>query len=88
LSFDICTLIIDITTFTDGDIDIITIQKVPPHIYDASYPAWVFNKKKLFTFFNMNGYEKMEEWNMPYSLKMRYHGGTIFNRKNKSSQQI
>ena len=34
----------------DGEKDIITIQKVPPAIYEASYPAWFFNEKKFLEF--------------------------------------
>lgn len=81
LSYDINTVVIDITTFIEGERDIITIQKVPPQIYDASYPAWFFNKTKLIKFFNENNYEKMGEWNLPYNLNKGYHGGMIFHKK-------
>lgn len=81
LAYNISTIVVDITTFIDGDRDIITIQKVPPHIYDASYPAWFFNKEKFISFFKKNDYEKFGEWNMPYTLNKGYHGGLIFNKK-------
>jgi len=43
-------IIIDRTIFfSDGD-DRITVQKVPPHIYEASYPAWVINRNKFLGF--------------------------------------
>ena len=80
LSNNISTVIIDITTFIDEGNDIITIQKVPPHIYDASYPAWFFNKNKFLAFFTSNGYELMGEWKFPYDLNMGYHAGMIFNK--------
>lgn len=40
-------IIIDRTTFNSKDEDILTIQKVPPEIYQASYPCWIFNKEKI-----------------------------------------
>lgn len=30
--------------------DRLTVQTVPPAVYDASYPAWFFNREKLLTF--------------------------------------
>jgi len=27
--------------------DVLTVQKVPPHIYPASYPCWIFDQQKL-----------------------------------------
>lgn len=44
-------IIIDITGFIDSTDDRLTVQKVPPHIYNASYPAWFFNKDKFIDFF-------------------------------------
>ncbi len=81
LSYKISTVVIDITTFIEGERDIITIQKVPPHIYNASYPARFFNKEKFIAFFEDHGYKKLGEWNMPYKLNKGYHGGMIFQRK-------
>ena len=40
-------LIIDRTPVHDVENDIITVQHVPKKIYKASYPCWIFNKKKL-----------------------------------------
>lgn len=42
--FDI--IIFDRTTFIEGK-DRLTVQKVPPRIYDASYPAWFLDKNKF-----------------------------------------
>lgn len=45
-------IIFDRTTFLRADEpDRITIQKVPKHIYSASYPCWFFNEKKFLNFF-------------------------------------
>ncbi len=44
-------VIIDRTPFLlSGNRDRLTVQKVPPAIYDASYPAWFFNKKNFLDF--------------------------------------
>ena len=38
--------------------DRIVIQKVPPKIYDASYPCWILNRKKFVDFIeNELGFE-------------------------------
>ncbi|MDO8581049.1 MAG: methyltransferase, TIGR04325 family [Candidatus Omnitrophota bacterium] len=39
------TIVISRTPFIMRDNDRLTVQKVPPSIYKASYPAWFFNKK-------------------------------------------
>lgn len=50
LSFNIEYIIFDRTTFIKEGNDIITIQKVSPDIYNASYPAWFFNFDKFIHF--------------------------------------
>jgi putative methyltransferase (TIGR04325 family) len=35
-----------------GRSDRITVQRVPPEIYDASYPCWIFDEKRLRAFLN------------------------------------
>ncbi len=37
--------------FIDGQVDRLTVQKVPEVIYDASYPAWFFPESKLIQTF-------------------------------------
>lgn len=49
LGFDV--VIFDRTPFLKKGDDRISIQKVPPAIYDASYPVWFFNEKKFIDFF-------------------------------------
>ncbi len=36
---------------------IVTVQKVPPEIYPAVYPVWVFNESEIMDFFAKNNYE-------------------------------
>ncbi|MDR0605805.1 MAG: methyltransferase, TIGR04325 family [Bacteroidales bacterium] len=60
-------IIIDRTGFTlkkdrqNGDK--ITIQKVPQHIYKASYPCRFFNESRFVKFFNDNGYKLIVDFN-------------------------
>jgi len=39
--------IIDRTPFWDGRADRLCVQTVPPSIYDASYPSWVFSRQRF-----------------------------------------
>ncbi|MFT3784454.1 MAG: methyltransferase, TIGR04325 family [Nibricoccus sp.] len=41
-------LILDRTLLWDDDRDRLTVQHVPPEIYQASYPAWFLSKKRVF----------------------------------------
>ncbi|WP_295767843.1 methyltransferase, TIGR04325 family [uncultured Mucilaginibacter sp.] len=43
-------LIIDRTAYIDRPEDRLTIQKVPPAFYDASYPCWFFSQQKMNDF--------------------------------------
>jgi putative methyltransferase (TIGR04325 family) len=48
---DVRHIVIDRTPFLlDGDEDRLTVQRVPPSIYPASYPAWFFSQKKFEAF--------------------------------------
>ena len=65
--------------------DRIAIQKVPPEIYQASYPAWFFNKDKFLNYFRKD-YELIEEFDalagqifIDYRTKAR-DKGYIFKR--------
>ncbi len=40
-------LIIDRTPFWPGDADRLSVQSVPPSIYPASYPSWIFSRQKF-----------------------------------------
>lgn len=40
-------IIIDRTPFSDGPIDRLYVQNVPPSIYHASYPSWVFSMQRF-----------------------------------------
>src|SRR6476660_5421119 len=49
LEQDIPYIFIDRTAFTQTDNHQLTIQKVHPAIYAASYPAWFFNEQRFLT---------------------------------------
>ena len=40
-------LVIDRTPFHAGESDIPTVQRVPAHIYSATYPAWILSESRL-----------------------------------------
>ncbi len=44
-------ILIDRTPFWSGKEDRVFIQRVPPEIYAASYPIWVFSMERFFSIF-------------------------------------
>ena len=61
LSYSYDTIIIDRTPFVLNN-EYVSIQYIPPKIYDASYPSWFFNEKKFKSFFLKRGYNLVEEF--------------------------
>lgn len=52
LEKDFKYIVFDRTAFVkDNQEEILTLQKVPPSIYPASYPAWFLNRKKFVGYF-------------------------------------
>lgn len=45
-------IIFDRTSFLEKGDDRLTVQKVPPEIYPASYPAWFFNRDNFLNLFS------------------------------------
>lgn len=56
MKYNLNYIIFDLSGFINNDIDIITLQKVNPNIYEARYPCWFFNEKKFINFFTENNY--------------------------------
>jgi putative methyltransferase (TIGR04325 family) len=55
-------LIIDRTYFLDTESeDVLTIQKVPPEIYNASYPAWFLSLSKFLSYVEKH-YDIIFKW--------------------------
>lgn len=67
-------ILFDKTPFLDEHYDLITIQKVPPKIYAASYPSWIFDTNKFLTFV-------AEKYNL--LQKLDSHTQDMFTFKNK-----
>jgi len=66
-----------------GQDDRLTVQKVPPSIYDASYPAWFFNEAKFMKALErkydlVESFEGEDKANIPSVFK-----GFIFSLKNR-----
>jgi len=62
LVFEFEFLIIDLTPVSLKKRELLTIQKVNPSIYNAKYPCWILDSKKLEIVFSKYGYEKIEEF--------------------------
>jgi putative methyltransferase (TIGR04325 family) len=62
ISQGIESIIIDRTAFHSGDKDCLTIQRVSPEIYDASYPAWFFSLHLFKEKLEGSGYKIVTEW--------------------------
>lgn len=62
-------IIFDRTSFLKKGDDRITVQKVPPDIYQASYPAWFFNRNKFLDFLREK-YELMAEFDSFESFRL------------------
>lgn len=60
VSSNIPYIVIDRTSFADCPEDFITVQHVPPSIYPASYPCWVFARKRFVERVSSN-YEVLTE---------------------------
>ncbi len=52
LAYNFDYILFDRTPFVEGDNDRLTVQFVSPEIYEASYPAWFFSKKKFLQLFS------------------------------------
>lgn len=61
LGYNFEFILIDRTPFTLNNTDRLTVQKVPPSIYNASYPCWFFSETKFITSINKK-YELVESF--------------------------
>jgi putative methyltransferase (TIGR04325 family) len=80
-------ILIDLTGFTqNNESSKITVQKVDPVIYDASYPCWIFNKVEFVEFFLQHSYELIEDFvsdiTINYMGRVSNYEGFIFRRQN------
>jgi putative methyltransferase (TIGR04325 family) len=61
LDYKVKYIIIDRTAFLKKGEDRLTIQKVPPEIYNASYPSWFFNERNFLSLFK-NKYKMIADF--------------------------
>lgn len=61
VSQNIKYIILDRTSILENS-ERLTIQKVPPSIYNGSYPAWFLNEKKIISIFNTHNYDMLADF--------------------------
>ena len=73
---------IDRTAFNIENRDRLTLQKVPPEIYDAQYPAWFLNEEKFLAMFK-DKYELILDFenNIDKAKIPAKYKGFLFKRK-------
>lgn len=64
-------IIFDRVSFSDIANDVIVMQNIPPHIYKASYPCWLFDEEKFIKFFTKNNYKLFEKFDNPDVIKYK-----------------
>jgi putative methyltransferase (TIGR04325 family) len=81
LDCNIKHMLFDRTPFIKGCDDRLTVQRVPPQIYDASYPAWFLNKSKFLDYFKSK-YALIAEFDAPDIVNITSNfKGFIFTRR-------
>lgn len=58
--------------------DKIVLQKVPPEIYNVTYPAWIFSEKKLMEYIKQK-YEIIFQWDNSDKMKYKIMGENSIN---------
>jgi putative methyltransferase (TIGR04325 family) len=74
-------ILLDRTSFVDGNRDLLTIQNIPKKIYSASLPCWFFSKRLFINNFDNNGYELIEEIDCDELFNIGEFKGMFFKRK-------
>lgn len=62
LSRRVSSVVFDKLALSDQAADRLTVQRVPKHIYEASYPAWFFSETHFFEYMKQAGYKCVSEW--------------------------
>lgn len=79
-------IVLDRTAFSTEGRDRLTLQKVPPEIYEAQYPAWFLDKSKVFSVIQKE-YELIAEFqdtiDVIEEIPSEYKGA-LFRLKNES----
>ena len=82
-------VIIDRTPFWAGPTDRLCVQTVPPSIYPASYPIWIFSTPRFRTYLNeewqfMAEFESLDKLSAP--VKTAWQGLILERRKRAKSE--
>jgi putative methyltransferase (TIGR04325 family) len=78
-------ILIDRTPVLEGGQDRLTVQRVPPEIYEASYPAWILSEQRMLSLFAPT-YELISRWealggSIFLGNELAYDRGFIFRLK-------
>lgn len=77
-------VIIDRTPFWNGPEDHLCVQTVPPDIYPASYPSWIFSRKRFYDHVQRN-WQVLAEFDnsdkLPGPVSFDYQGVIIVRRE-------
>jgi len=84
INYNFPYILIDRLALIEGEKDILTVQKVPPEIYEASYPSWFFNENRFLSIFQKQydiifEFQGTDKVNLPSEFK-----GFIFKKKNEN----
>lgn len=71
LSYPWKYVLIDRSFYHPEDKETISIQVVPPVIYDAQYPLWLRSTSKQNSLFKKNGYNLISKWDSQFSLNYK-----------------
>jgi putative methyltransferase (TIGR04325 family) len=70
--------------------DVLTVQKVAPHIYPASYPSWFFNEARFLEAFSnyllISAFQSQYDWNQWVGGRRCTWKGYILRRKAVDAQ--
>ncbi|MEK7116778.1 MAG: TIGR04325 family methyltransferase [Patescibacteria group bacterium] len=80
VDLDFKYIVIDRTPYFKEE-DLITVQKVNPKIYDASYPAWIINESKFIKILEPK-YDLIADWQSSFE-KIALRGFILRNKKNE-----
>lgn len=80
-------IIIDRTPFWNGLSDRLCVQTVPPSIYPASYPSWIFSRQRFYSHLDGNWQTIVTFDNpdrLPGPIDFAYQGAIIVRKKRLS----
>jgi putative methyltransferase (TIGR04325 family) len=81
-------IIIDRTPFWSGSNDRLCVQNVPPSIYPASYPCWIFSATLFHNFIENSGWQVIESFNSLDNLnapvKTKWQGFILQSNRNRN----